>query len=198
MSEPRVLYANVVCARCNNVRRSALQFHTSQCDDGERYESGEIIDDPALPCGSVFEASLWCYCDDCMGLWKVDQSTTYYEALAHLAHSERIFVRRGGEIVEPDDLLVESRSPEEHRGGVPNLPAWLSERKLSIHPPTRLVVGGHEDVTQEYEAIDRLCDAAMRKRGWPLGGEFIRFDADVRVSDDDRITHDVPSLPNIA
>jgi hypothetical protein len=199
MGTPRILYAKLACSRCNNEQRFVLQFHTDRYDDDERYESGELIDDPALPRGSVFEASLWCYCDDCMRSWKVDRSTTYYEVLAQLSSSERIFVRRGDDIVNAEDLVAQIGSAEvDAGGGVSNFPAWLGRLNLSIHPPRRIVVGCYEDIAHEHEAIEQLYQAGMRSRGWPFGGEFIRYDAEVRVTADGRITHKVPNQRDAA
>jgi|SRR5262245_41264714 len=198
MGAPRILYATLECPRCNHEQRFVLQFHTEQYDDEERYEVGEVINDPALPHGSLFEASLWCYCDDCMRSWRVDRSTTYYEVLAQLSNSDRILVRRGNDIVDAHHLVEAIGSPEVDAGGVSNFPAWLHRLNLAIHPPRRIVIGGAQDITHELEAIDQLFQTGMRKRGWPFGGEFIRDDAEVRVSRDGRITCNVPGQRDAA
>ena len=198
MGAPRILYATLECPRCNHEQRFVLQFHTEQYDDEERYESGELVDDAALPRSSVFEASLWCYCDDCMRSWKVDRSTTYYEVLAQLSSSGRIMVRRGDYIVDAEHLVAEIGSPELDAGGVSNFPAWLSKHSLSIHSPGKVAGFWSACITEEHQAIEELYQAGMRSRGWPFGGDFIRDDAEVSVTADGRITHKVPGQRDAA
>lgn len=42
--------------RCSNEQRFALQFHTDRFDDDERYESGELIDDPVAQVAGAWAA----------------------------------------------------------------------------------------------------------------------------------------------
>lgn len=195
MGTPLILFADLPCPQCKNERRFDLQFRTARLPDDERYVSGEFVDDPGLPRGSVFEACLWCYCDECMRSWTADQSAVYYEALADLVKCQRIHVRRAGMILEAQNLIAESMSAAASPGGVPDFGAWLLERDLSIEPPTRpIMFEVLQDMSPERKAIEQLFDASMRRRGWRFGGEFIRCDAEVRITVEGRITHHVPDV----